>query len=69
VSACQQCNNRDLHVRDDEMEVRRLARVLARTEKPATVTRTKMQLAAARRQLDKSRQWRDEHQSECGVLV
>jgi len=69
MSACRTCTNRDLTVRDDEQEVRRLARVLSRTESPSTAVRVKGQLAVAKRQLDKARLFRDEHAAECGVLV
>lgn len=69
MSSCRQCTVRDLTVRDDEGEVRRLARVLARTESPTTKRKALSQLAVAKRQLDKSRQFREEHQAECGVLV
>lgn len=69
MSACRTCDVRDLMVRSDENEVRRLARALFRTDNPGTETRIKMQIAEAKRQLTRSRQFREEHQAECGVLV
>lgn len=69
MSTSQQCHQRNFLVREAEQEVRRLARILARTESPSTTIKVKVQLAEAKRQLRKTQEWREEHVAECGVLV
>jgi len=68
MSGCRQCNIRNITVREDEATVRRLARVIQRTDNPTTLTKVKLQLAEAKRQLTRARDFRDEHAAECGAL-